>query len=137
MAKKRRPHKSLNSLDSIDHEDHIASLNNRIEQEAPAQGYVPQMGLKIAFETLPISQLTLSGLENRSFVTMTDIQHAVIPHALTGRDVLGAARTGSGKTLAFLVPTLERLYRMGWNQVCTCKFLKSLECVVNIISLLI
>lgn len=27
-----------------------------------------------------------------------------IPHALAGRDILGAAKTGSGKTLAFLVP---------------------------------
>jgi len=42
---------------------------------------------------------------------MTDIQNACIPHALKGRDILGAARTGSGKTLAFLIPLLEKLYR--------------------------
>ena len=36
---------------------------------------------------------------------------AAIPHALAGRDVLGAAKTGSGKTLAFLVPLVEKLYR--------------------------
>ncbi|MEM1010444.1 MAG: DEAD/DEAH box helicase, partial [Myxococcota bacterium] len=42
---------------------------------------------------------------------MTGIQNACIPHALAGRDVLGAARTGSGKTLAFLVPLLEALNR--------------------------
>jgi hypothetical protein len=39
------------------------------------------------------------------FQTMTDIQCAAIPHALAGRDVLGAAKTGSGKTLAFLIPS--------------------------------
>ena len=38
-----------------------------------------------------------------------------IPHALAGRDVLGAAKTGSGKTLAFLVPLLEKLYRARWS----------------------
>lgn len=38
-------------------------------------------------------------------------QVAAIPHALAGRDVLGAAKTGSGKTLAFLVPLVEKLYR--------------------------
>lgn len=42
---------------------------------------------------------------------MKPIQYATIPHALAGRDILGAARTGSGKTLAFLVPLLEKLYR--------------------------
>jgi superfamily II DNA/RNA helicase len=33
---------------------------------------------------------------------MTVIQNACIPHALTGRDILGAAPTGSGKTLTFV-----------------------------------
>ncbi|KAL7549216.1 hypothetical protein ACHAWF_012506 [Thalassiosira exigua] len=47
----------------------------------------------------------------KRFWNRTDIQNACIPHALRGRDVLGAARTGSGKTLAFLVPLLEKLYR--------------------------
>ncbi len=42
---------------------------------------------------------------------MTDIQRAAIPHALAGRDVLGAARTGSGKTLSFIIPLIEKLYR--------------------------
>ncbi len=51
------------------------------------------------------------GKEKKSFTIMTDIQNATIPHALSGRDILGAARTGSGKTLAFLIPLLERLYK--------------------------
>lgn len=42
---------------------------------------------------------------------MEPLQVAAIPHALAGRDVLGAAKTGSGKTLAFLVPLVEKLYR--------------------------
>lgn len=29
--------------------------------------------------------------------------------------MLAAAKTGSGKTLAFLIPILERLYRMRWT----------------------
>lgn len=47
---------------------------------------------------------------------MTDIQRAAIPHALYGRDILGAARTGSGKTLSFCVPLIELLYRKQWTQ---------------------
>ena len=47
---------------------------------------------------------------------MTDVQRAAIPHALAGRDILGAAKTGSGKTLAFLVPLLELLFRERWSK---------------------
>lgn len=40
---------------------------------------------------------------------------AAIPHALVGRDILGAAKTGSGKTLAFVIPLVERLYTEQWG----------------------
>jgi len=46
---------------------------------------------------------------------MTAIQSGSIPHALAGRDILGAAKTGSGKTLAFLIPMLELLFRNRWT----------------------
>ena len=64
-----------------------------------------------SFDALPLSEATRSGLKAASFSTLTDIQAKGIPHALKGRDILGAAKTGSGKTLAFLVPVLENLYR--------------------------
>lgn len=56
------------------------------------------------FEELPISQYTKDGLSQCGFTQLTAIQRAALPHALCGRDVLGAAKTGSGKTLAFLIP---------------------------------
>jgi superfamily II DNA/RNA helicase len=59
---------------------------------------------------------TFAALEKADFTVMTDIQRAAIPHALCGRDVLGAAKTGSGKTLAFLIPVLEKLYRLSWSR---------------------
>ena len=46
------------------------------------------------------------------FTKMTEIQSRCIPPALTGRDILGAAKTGSGKTLAFLLPAVEFLCRL-------------------------
>uniref|UniRef100_A0A3B3T4U6 ATP-dependent RNA helicase n=1 Tax=Paramormyrops kingsleyae TaxID=1676925 RepID=A0A3B3T4U6_9TELE len=45
----------------------------------------------------------------------TEIQKQTIGFALTGKDVLGAAKTGSGKTLAFLIPVLECLFRQQWS----------------------
>lgn len=62
-----------------------------------------------------LSQRTRRALKKHKFINLTAIQRAALPHALVGRDVLGAAKTGSGKTLAFLIPTIERLYRLQWN----------------------
>ena len=45
----------------------------------------------------------------------TEIQAAALPHALAGRDILGAAKTGSGKTLSFVIPLVEKLYMERWT----------------------
>lgn len=67
------------------------------------------------FSQLPISSKTLNALTKEKFIEMTDIQRASSSHALCGRDILGAAKTGSGKTLAFLIPLVEKLYRLRWT----------------------
>eukprot|EP00124_Ichthyophonus_hoferi_P005994 Ihof_evm1s1104 gene=Ihof_evmTU1s1104 len=69
------------------------------------------------FDQLPLSAKTLEGLKASGFVEMTDIQKTSLPRAIQGLDVLGAAKTGSGKTLAFLIPVLDRLYRLKWSDV--------------------
>eukprot|EP01060_Flectonema_neradi_P010931 TRINITY_DN1801_c0_g1_i1.p1 TRINITY_DN1801_c0_g1~~TRINITY_DN1801_c0_g1_i1.p1 ORF type:complete len:622 (+),score=114.43 TRINITY_DN1801_c0_g1_i1:153-1868(+) len=43
------------------------------------------------------------------FTALTEVQHASLPHAHAGKDVLAKARTGTGKTIAFLLPAVERL----------------------------
>jgi len=63
----------------------------------------------------PLSKKTKASLKKAKFINLTAIQRAAIPHALCGRDVLGAAKTGSGKTLAFLIPVVERLFRLRWS----------------------
>ena len=92
----------------------IQELERRIQEEAPESG--SQEGLKANFSQLPISRYTLQGLVAANYKKMTKIQRQAIPHALAGRDILGAAKTGSGKTLAFIVPLLERLYRGNWEK---------------------
>ena len=73
------------------------------------------MGMR-KFAHLPISQATKAALRECKFKEMTAIQRATLPHALCGRDVLGAAKTGSGKTLAYVVPLIESLWRKKWGR---------------------
>ncbi|KAI8921040.1 P-loop containing nucleoside triphosphate hydrolase protein [Powellomyces hirtus] len=65
-----------------------------------------------AFASLKVSEQTAKSITDMGFTTMTEVQARSIPAAMTGRDILGAAKTGSGKTLAFLIPAIEALVRM-------------------------
>ncbi|EFA78287.1 putative RNA helicase [Heterostelium album PN500] len=113
----------------------IEQIKKRIEDEQPQRGSNPLANTKEElvennetkdykvsyttarqFKDLPISAKSIQALEWGKFNKMTDIQRAAIPHALCGRDVLGAAKTGSGKTLAFIVPMLELLWRNNWTE---------------------
>jgi ATP-dependent RNA helicase DDX10/DBP4 len=91
----------------------VAAIDATIAAGAPSPGSNP-MALDQAvpgsysgsktFEELPLSQYTRAALKDAGYVNLTAIQRAALPHALAGRDILGAAKTGSGKTLCFLVP---------------------------------
>jgi hypothetical protein len=112
--------KKPNLKASISEKEQIAHLQKRIATECPSRGYAPPLNQKVSFRSLPLSDATLRGLEEgdgknnknkgngngvagkkknnasnkKQFLIMTDIQNACIPHALKGRDILGAARTG-------------------------------------------
>lgn len=95
--------------------------NSSVSAAAAASGapstsssYPPMAGRK-RFDELPLTRATLHGLALSGYTTMTAVQRAALPHALAGRDVLGAAKTGSGKTLAFVIPLLESLRRARWS----------------------
>ncbi|OJJ44989.1 hypothetical protein ASPZODRAFT_153310 [Penicilliopsis zonata CBS 506.65] len=90
-------------------QDNLSSLQEQIEALDPKASVA-------SFTDLPLSEPTTSGLAASHYKTLTDIQSRAIPHALKGRDILGAAKTGSGKTLTFLVPVLENLYRKQWTE---------------------
>jgi ATP-dependent RNA helicase DeaD len=62
-----------------------------------------------SFEKLGIESPFLRALAKMGFVEPSEIQTALIPVALAGRDVLGQARTGTGKTAAFGLPALQRI----------------------------
>src|SRR5262249_41297086 len=56
---------------------------------------------------LSLSPGVLAALDRAGYREPTPIQAALIPEALTGRDVIGQAQTGTGKTAAFLLPFLN------------------------------
>ena len=123
-AKRRMPKKRKGGVRQVDDAAVIKQLEERVLNEAPALGTNPLADrsskatpLTKRFDGLPVSFRTLQGLKKANFENMKDIQSACIPHLLAGRDLMGAAKTGSGKTLAFLVPALEKLYRLGWNSL--------------------
>ena len=105
----------------------IRGLERRLHDFAPERGTDPgaqplpqgdgsYVGAR-RFDQLPLSQPTQAGLDDAGYIDLTDIQRSALPHALIGRDVLGAARTGSGKTLVFLIAILEKLYRLQWSRM--------------------
>src|SRR6516164_5811870 len=59
------------------------------------------------FHALSLSPSLLAALHRAQYFQPTPIQAALIPHASTGRDVIGQAQTGTGKTAAFFLPFLN------------------------------
>ena len=61
------------------------------------------------FAGLGLAPALIRALDRQGITAPTPVQTAVIPDALSGRDILARARTGSGKTLAFGLPLVARL----------------------------
>ena len=62
-----------------------------------------------AFDTLPLHPDLHANLKHLGYQTMTPIQAASLPLALSGKDLIAQAKTGSGKTAAFTLPLLTNL----------------------------
>lgn len=67
--------------------------------------YTPQN----SFADFEVHELIKSNVIKKGYITPSPIQDQAIPHALTGKDVIGIANTGTGKTAAFAIPTLHKL----------------------------
>jgi ATP-dependent RNA helicase DeaD len=61
------------------------------------------------FIDLNLSPEIIRGIEKKQYTEMTEVQEAVIPFALEGKDVIAQAPTGTGKTMAFAIPILEKI----------------------------
>jgi len=57
----------------------------------------------------------MRAVSDLGFSHPTNIQEMAIPIVTTGRDVLASSVTGSGKTAAFLIPFIQRYYKLKYN----------------------
>ena len=62
-----------------------------------------------SFAQLELPAPLQQALVDVGYETPSPIQARIIPHMLTGVDVLGQAQTGTGKTAAFALPILAKL----------------------------
>lgn len=61
------------------------------------------------FKDLGIAPEVLERLQGQGITIPTPVQHASLPLALAGRDLMVQAQTGTGKTLAFILPILDKI----------------------------
>jgi hypothetical protein len=57
------PKKKRHQPKTINEDEEIESLNALIQAEAPNQGFVPPLHQQMSFRALPLSDVTLTGLE--------------------------------------------------------------------------
>lgn len=82
-----------------------------IETTPPSSPFSPSAASAAgrSFNELPLPPAIQVNLRQLDYLTMTPIQAASLPIALTGQDLIAQAKTGSGKTAAFALPLLTRM----------------------------
>ena len=67
----------------------------------------------MTFEDLGLQPRLVEKLAEQGITDPTPIQEKAIPHALSGKDVMGLAQTGTGKTAAFGLPLIQTIMKLG------------------------
>jgi ATP-dependent RNA helicase DeaD len=77
---------------------------------------VKNQGKECSFRDFDLSESIQEAIETLGFTKPTPIQTEVIPHILSGKDVVAQAQTGTGKTAAFGLPALELILDRNPNE---------------------
>lgn len=85
--------------------DHTVFIKEATAQNVNTKQYVS----KNRFVDFNLHVKLQKNIADRGYDQPTPIQDQAIPHAMTGRDVIGIANTGTGKTAAFLLPLLHKI----------------------------
>ncbi|WKY06578.1 hypothetical protein Q1695_006620 [Nippostrongylus brasiliensis] len=106
--------------DSSSSEDELAETVQRLKKHSKADDNAKDAHVEDeneegeeetakSFQELGVCESLCEACERLNWQAPTKIQIAALPHALSGRDVIGLAETGSGKTAAFALPILQSL----------------------------
>uniref|UniRef100_A0A0K8TQY4 RNA helicase n=1 Tax=Tabanus bromius TaxID=304241 RepID=A0A0K8TQY4_TABBR len=68
-----------------------------------------------SFDEVKLTEIISNNIALARYDKPTPVQKYAIPIIIGGRDLMACAQTGSGKTAAFLVPILNRMYELGFN----------------------
>ena len=82
----------------------------------------------VGFDSFGLHESIMQALEEANFKVPSSIQQEVIPHILSGRDLVGQAQTGTGKTGAFGLPSLHLLQQNPGSQMLIMKVRFQIHC---------
>lgn len=68
---------------------------------------VPPREGKTRFHDLSLPESLMHAIADLGFEYCTDIQAALLPHTLEGKDATAKAQTGTGKTAAFIISLIK------------------------------
>ena len=63
----------------------------------------------MTFKDFGLDERLLEGIDATDYQIATPVQEQVIPHILSGKDIIASAQTGTGKTAAFLLPIIHKI----------------------------
>ena len=68
------------------------------------------------FTDFGFDERLMEGIDAAGYSDATPVQEQVIPHILSGKDIIASAQTGTGKTAAFLLPLIHKIISNNHNR---------------------
>ena len=100
----------LTAIEEPARTEHAVVEQPVVEQPVVAdQPAAKPAGDALTFRDLPLSGPIQEAIKQSGYTQPTPIQAQIIPHMLSGRDVLAQSQTGTGKTAAFALPILSQV----------------------------
>jgi superfamily II DNA/RNA helicase len=101
FSSNRRPSGNRNTGQNI----HFSKFINKAVADEVVEKFTPEN----LFKDFKIDEKLKKNICDKGYCEPTPVQDKIIPHILSGSDVVGIANTGTGKTAAFLIPLIQKV----------------------------